>query len=141
MQWEFSAEDVVKARAEYGLVEFRRDLAEEVRANVPSANEEQQTRSFNLIYDMCYALATDKKFDDFLASYAYDPPTCEFLAELKPHMADNVQMLGAILQRLIMDRVEANMPLEHALQDAYRWHAGVVAGQQNPAASGVPSHR
>lgn len=129
MEWEFSLEDVVKARAEYGLTDFRRDLAEEVRANVASADEAQQTRSFNLIYDMCYALATDKRFDDFLAAYAYDPPTCQFLTALKPHMADNVVMLGAILQRLIMDRVEAHMPLEHAVQDAAQWHASVVSGK------------
>jgi hypothetical protein len=79
---------------------------------------------------MCYALATDKKFDDFLTGYAYDPPTCQFLSELKPHMDDNVAMLGAILQRQIMDRVEAQMPLEHAVLDTARWHASVVADQQ-----------
>lgn len=129
MQWEFAPEDVVKARAEYGLTDFRRDLAEEVRSNASSADEAQQTRSLNLIYDMCYALATDKRFDDFLTAYAYDPPTCQFLTELKPHMADNVAMLGAILQRLIMDRVEANMPLEQAVRDAAQWHASVVAGK------------
>lgn len=129
MKWEFSLEDVVKARAEYGLTDFRRDLAEEVRSNVGAADEAQQIRSFNLIYDMCYALATDKSFDDFLAAYAYDPPTCQLLTELKPHMDDNVAMLGAILQRLIMDRVEANMPLAHAVQDAAQWHANVVAGK------------
>lgn len=129
MQWEFSVEDVVKARAEYGLTDFRRDLAEEIRSNLGYADEAQQMRSLNMIYDMCYALATDKKFDEFLTAYAYDPPTCQFLSELKPHMADNIAMLGAILQRLIMDRVEANMPLEHAVQDAAQWHADVVAGK------------
>ena len=128
MQWEFSAEDVVKGRADYRLIDFRRDLAEEVRRNVGDQDDAQYTRSFNLIYDLCYALATDKRLDDFLAAYAYDPPTCQFLTELQPHMADNVAMLGAILQRLIMDRVEANMPLEHAVQDAARLHADVVAG-------------
>ncbi|MDO8768146.1 MAG: hypothetical protein Q7K57_05480 [Burkholderiaceae bacterium] len=133
MQWEFSPEDVVKARAEYLLMDFRRDLAEEVRSNVGYEDEAQQTRSFNLIYDMCYALATDKSFDDFLSAYAYDPPTCQFLTELKPHMTDNVAMLGAILQRLIMDRVEGNMPLEHAVQDAAQWHANVVAGKMDSA--------
>lgn len=127
MQWEFSVEDVVKARAEYGLAEFRRDLAEEVRSNMGAADELQQICSFNLIYDMCYALATDKKFDDFLAAYTYDPPTYQFLTELKPFMVDNVAMLGAILQRLIMDRVEANMPLENAVQDTAQWHGRVVA--------------
>ncbi|MDD2924743.1 hypothetical protein [Rhodoferax sp.] len=128
MQWEFSPEDVVKAHAEYTLTDFRRDLAEEVRSNLGGSDEAQQTRSFNLIYDMCHALATDKKFDDFLSAYAYDPPTCQFLTELKPYMADNVAMLGAILQRLIMDRVEANMPLAQAVEDTAQWHAGIVAG-------------
>jgi hypothetical protein len=128
MEWEFSPEDVVKAHVDYGLVEFRRDLAEELRSNLGPADEAQQVRSFNLIYDMCYALATDKSFDDFLAAYAYDPPTCEFLTEIKRYMDSNVAMLGAILQRLIMDRVEAQMPLEQAVQDAAAWHASVVAG-------------
>lgn len=134
MQWEFSTEDVVKARADYGLTEFRRDLAEEVRSNLGDGDPERQTRSFNLVYDMCYALATDKKFDDFLAAYAYDPPTCQFLTGLKPLMADNVAMLGAILQRLIMDRVEARMPLADAVQDAAQWHAGIVADRLSGAA-------
>ena len=134
MQWEFSLEDVVKARAAYGLPEFRRDLAAEVRSNVGATDAAQQTRSFNLLYDMCYALATDKMFDDFLSAYAYDPPTCQFLTELKPLMADNVAMLGAILQRLIMDRVEANMPLADAVEDAAQWHASVVAGKLPGAA-------
>lgn len=129
MQWEFTAEDVVKARSEYGLLDFRRDLSEELRSNLGAMDEAQQLRSFNLVYDMCYALATDKKFDDFLSGYAFDPPTCQFLTELKPHMADNVTMLGAILQRLIMDRVEANMPLASAIEDVAQWHAALVSGK------------
>lgn len=130
MQWEFTAEDVVKARAEYDLLDFRRDLGEELRSNLGAMDEAQQTRSFNLVYDMCYALATDKKFDDFLTGYAFDPPTCQFLTELKPHMADNVVMLGAILQRLIMDRVQANMPLPNAIEELAQWHANLVSGKR-----------
>jgi len=128
MEWDFSPEDVVKGHADYGLIEFRRDLAQEVRSNLAPADEARQVSGFNLIYDMCYALATDRDFDDFLGAHAYDPPTCEFLKELKPYMDGNVAMLGAILQRLIMDRVEAHMPLEQAVQDVAQWHAGVVAG-------------
>lgn len=133
MQWEFTPEEVVKAQAEYGLQDFRRDLGEELRSNLGPMDEAQQTRSFNLVYDMCYALATDKKFDDFLTGYAFDPPTCQLLTELKPHMADNVAMLGAMLQRLIMDRVEANMPLADAVEDVAQWHAGVVSGKMPSA--------
>ena len=127
MQWDFSPEDVVKAKADYGLADFRRDLAEEVRANLPPADELQERRSFNLIYDLCYALATSKELDAFLSAYAYDPPTVQFLSELAPVMAGNVEMLGAILQRLIMDRIESGMVLEQAIEDLAAWHAQLTA--------------
>lgn len=126
MEWEFSPEDVVKARVDYGLAEFRRDLGEELRMNLGAGDPVQETRRFNLLYDMCYALATSRDLDAFVDSYAYDPPTVQFLRELAPPMADNVAMLGAILQRLIMDRVEAGMPLEQAVRDTADWHATVV---------------
>ena len=42
-------------------------------------------------------------------------------------MADNVAMLGAILQRLIMDGVEAGLPLQQAVDDAAQRHAQVAA--------------
>jgi hypothetical protein len=127
MQWDFSPEDVVKARADYGLEDFRRDLAEEVRINLPPADELQEQRSFNLIYDLCYALATSKDLDSHLGAYAYDPPTVQFLREVEPMMATNVEMLGAILQRLIMDRIESGMVLEQAIEDTAAWHAKLAA--------------
>jgi len=135
MQWEFTPEDIVKAHSEYCLQDFRRDLGEELRSNLGPMDEAQQTRSFNIVYDMCYALATDKKFEDFLSAYAFDPPTWQFLTELKPHMADNVVMLGAILQRLIMDRIEVNMPLAHAVDDLAQWHSELVSGKLGSAAA------
>lgn len=121
MEWEFTPEDVVKGRSAYGLAEFRRDLAEEVRANV-QGNADVFARTYHLLYDLCYALATSKDFEAHLAAYAYDPPTVEFLRELQPLMENNVAMLGAILQRQIMDRVEAGMPLEKAIDDVATWH-------------------
>lgn len=127
MQWDFSPEDVVKARADYGLEDFRRDLAEEVRMNLPPSDALQEQRSFNLIYDLCYALATSKDLDTHLGAYAYDPPTVQFLREIEPMMADNVEMLGAILQRLIMDRIESGMVLEQAIEDLAAWHANLTA--------------
>ncbi|HQZ01763.1 MAG TPA: hypothetical protein PL024_05700 [Thauera sp.] len=127
MEWEFTAEDVVKAQAAYLLEDFRRDLMEEVRMNLGESDELQLTRSFNLLYDMCYALATGRSLDDFLKPYAYDPPTCEFLQKLQPLMAANVEMLGAILQRMIMYGVEAGMPLETAVDEAASRHQQVVA--------------
>jgi hypothetical protein len=127
MEWEFTAEDVVKARSDYGLDAFRRDLAEEVRMNMDGADEAQHVRAFNLIYDLCYALATNRELEEFLAIYAFDPPTCEFLREVRPAMDANVEMLGAILQRMIMDGVEQGMPLEHAVGEAAARHGRVLA--------------
>lgn len=127
MQWDFSPEDVVKARVDYGLADFRRDLAEEVRLNLPPADALQEQRSFNLIYDLCYALATSKELDAHLGAYAYDPPTVQFLREIEPMMVENVEMLGAILQRLIMDRIESGMVLEQAIDDLAAWHVNLTA--------------
>ncbi len=127
MQWDFSPEDVVKAQADYGLEDFRRDLAEEVRMNLPPSDAQQEQRSFNLIYDLCYALATSKDLDSHLGAYAYDPPTVQFLREVEPMMAGNVEMLGAILQRLIMDRIESGMVVEQAIEDTAAWHAKLAA--------------
>lgn len=127
MQWDFSPEDVVKARADYGLEDFRRDLAEEVRMNLPPADTLQEQRSFNLIYDLCYALATSKDLESHLGAYAYDPPTVQFLREVEPMMADNVAMLGAILQRSIMDHMESGMSLEDAVANTSSWHTEIVA--------------
>lgn len=125
MEWEFTPEDVVKGRSGYGLAEFRHDLAEEVRQNVGGGDA--FARAYHLLYDLCYALATSKDFEAHLAAYAYDPPTVEFLRELQPLMENNVAMLGAILQRQIMDRVEAGMPLEAAVSDVAAWHRESVA--------------
>lgn len=128
MEWEFTPEDVVKARTEYGLAEFRHDLAEEVRQNV-TGDTDVFVRAYHMIYDLCYALATSKELDAHLKAYAYDPPTVQFLRELAPAMSGNIEMLGAILQRQIMDRVESGMPLEHAVQDVAEWHRRAAADQ------------
>jgi hypothetical protein len=135
MQWEFTPEDVVKARSGYGLEDFRRDLAAEVQANTSANSEAQRRQTFNLVYDLCHALATTKDLEQFLAAYAYDPATCQFVREVAPMMADNVAMLGAILQRMIMDGVEAGLPLEVALDEAARRHAQVAARYPEPAYS------
>lgn len=125
MEWEFTPEEVVKGISAYGLEDFRRDLAQEVRQNLGEG--EASVRAFHLLYDLCYALATNKDFEAHLAAYAYDPPTVEFLRELRPMMEDNIAMLGAILQRQIMDRVEAGMPLEAAIDDVADWHRQLVS--------------
>lgn len=126
MEWEFTPQEVVKGQVGYGLPEFRHDLAEEVRINV-TGDTDVFTRTYHLIYDLCYALATSKDVEAHYASYAYDPPTIEFLRELQPLMSGNVEMLGAILQRQIMDRVEGGMPLDNAVNEVTDWHRQTVA--------------
>ncbi|UCH47206.1 MAG: hypothetical protein JSU95_14060 [Betaproteobacteria bacterium] len=126
MEWEFTPEDVVKGRSDYGLAEFRHDLAEEVRQNV-SGGTEVFTRTYHLLYDLCYALATDKDIEAHLAAYAYDPPTVQFLREIREPMANNVAMLGAILQRQIIDRVEKGVPLEAAIAEVGEWHRQIAS--------------
>lgn len=126
MEWEFTAEDVVKGRTGYGLADFRHDLAEEVRQNT-GGDGDAFIRTYHLIYDLCYALATSKDLDAHLAAYAYDPPTVQFLRELASVMSPNVDMLGAILQRQIMDRVETGMPLAGAIAEVAEWHRLSVA--------------
>jgi len=126
MEWEFTPEDVVKGRIGYGLADFRQGLAEEVRQNV-GGDADVFTRTYHLLYDLCYALATSKDLEAHLAAYAFDPPTVQFLRELAPVMSANVEMLGAILQRQIMDRVEDGMPLEDAVNEVAEWHRQTVS--------------
>lgn len=126
MEWEFTAEDVVKGRIGYGLADFRQGLAEEVRQNI-GGDVEVFTRTYHLLYDLCYARATSKDLEAHLNAYAYDPPTVQFLRELDPAMSTNAEMLGAILQRQIMDRVESGMPLENAVAEVADWHRQTVA--------------
>jgi hypothetical protein len=127
MEWEFTPEQIVKAEVGYSLEDFRRDLAAEVRGNLGPASPEQVAQTIDLLYDLCYAMATQGDMDAMLATLAYDPPTCEFLREMVEPMRPNAEMLGAILQRLIMDRVDAGMPLEQALDSVAEHHRQIVS--------------
>ena len=127
MEWEFTPEQVVKGEIGYALEDFRRDLALEVRGNLGPALPEQVAQTTDLLYDLCHVLATDRTLESMLATLAYDPPTCEFLREMVEPMRPNGVMLGAILQRLIMDRVEAGLPLEQALDAVAEHHRQIVS--------------
>jgi hypothetical protein len=130
MQWEFSAEQVVKGEVGYGLAEFRLDLAREVEINLPDAGECERAATYDLLYDLCHWRATGRQLDAFVASFAHDPPTCEFLRSVAPALEPNAEMLGAILQRMIMDRVESGLPLDAALDE--------VAAEQRRVAAESP---
>ena len=126
MEWEFTPQQVVRGEVAYGLQEFRKDLAREVGMNLGAAAAEELERTYDLTYDLCYWLATDKAFEEFSSQFKHDPPTRLLLESVKPHMDRNVQMLGAVLQRLIMDRVEGGTSVEQAVQQVAEYHRAVA---------------
>lgn len=127
MEWEFTPQQVVKAEVDYGFEDFRRDLHEEVKANV-GGDPLQLKATYELLFDLCYWLATERPFDGFLAQHAAAPPTCEFLREVRLVMASNAEMLGAILQRMIMAEVERGLPLEEGVASVHSAVSQMTAG-------------
>ena len=127
MVWEFAPEQVVKAEVDYGLAQFRADMLQEVKLNMGQMEDAQQLQIFSVMYDLCYWVATGSEYDDFLATLDPDSFFPGFLASIKEHLAPNIAMLGAILQRLIMDRVEGqSMPLELALKEVDELHRRIA---------------
>ncbi|MBI4986180.1 MAG: hypothetical protein HZC24_12795 [Rhodocyclales bacterium] len=119
MEWEFTPQQVVKAEVDYGFEDFRRDLRQEVEMN--AGGDAAQIQATNdLLFDLCYWLATNRELDAFVAQHAAAPPTCEFLREVAPAMAANADMLGAILQRMIMAEVERGAKLEEGVANVHR---------------------
>lgn len=127
MEWEFKAAALLRGEAVYGLAEFRRDLAEEIRNNVPGLDEPELERLFRMLYDLHYWLATGNDYQDFEAQYADQSRVVQMLRAVHAQSAGNVEMLGAILQRLIMDGVAAGVPVEHAVEQAAQLHAKAAA--------------
>ena len=128
MEWDFTPEQVVKAEVDYSLEQFRLDMSEEVRLNMNQMDDAQQRKIFDVMYDLCYWVATGSDYDDFLAGLDQESFFPSFLDSIKEMLAPNIMMLGAILQRLIMERVdEQTIPLEEALKQVDEYHRQVVA--------------
>jgi len=128
MQWEFTPEEVVKGEVDYGLEQYRADLLAEVRLNTGEMDDAQQMRIFHVMYDLSYWLATGNDFDDFLNTLDQESFFPGFLASIREQISPNIEMLGAILQRMIMDRVdEQGMPLELALKEVDALHRQIVS--------------
>lgn len=128
MEWEFTPEEVVKAEVDYGLEQFRADMLAEVRINTGDMEEAQQKQMFDVMYDLCYWVATGNDYDDFLATLNQESFFPGFLVSIKQHLEPNIVMLGAILQRLIMERVEGqSMPLEAVLKEVDEMHRQILA--------------
>ena len=127
MEWEFTPEQVIKAEVDYGLEQFREDMLEEVRINLSQMDDVLQRKIFAVMYDLCYWVATGGRYEEYLASLDKDSFLPSFLASIEVRLAPNIEMLGAILQRLIMERVdEQGIPLEAALKQVYEFHRQVV---------------
>ena len=127
MEWEFSAQQVVRGEAVYGLHEFRRDLCEEIRRNVPGMDDAALDSVFRLIYDLHYWLATGKAYRDFERQFREQPNLVMLLRAVHAQSTPNVEMLGAILQRTIMEAVESGAAIEQALERAADLHR-IAAG-------------
>jgi hypothetical protein len=138
MEWEFSPDQVVRGEVGYDLAEFRRDLANEIAANLGALTPEQFQRTYGSIYDLCYALATGRDGGDVIRSLAFDPPLAEMLESLVEPMRTNADMLGAILQRSIAGHVAHGMSLEQALALAASEHRQ-IASDPLPRTSPEPS--
>ena len=127
MAWEFTPADLVTGKVEYGLAEFRRDLGEEIDANMPGLDATELDRLYRVIYDLHYWLATGSAYRDYEAQFAHQPKLQPLLRAVHAQCTGNVEMLGAILQRLIMDGVAAGVPLDQALAQAARLHERAAA--------------
>jgi hypothetical protein len=125
MEWEFTAQEVVRGEVGYGLGEFRRDLCEEIRTNVPGMDDDGLDSLFRLVYDLHYWLATGNAYREFEREFRDQPNLVMLLRAVQGGSAGNVEMLGAILQRTIMDGVEAGANLEQALERAGEEHRKV----------------
>lgn len=128
MEWEFTPEQVVGCQVDYGLEQFRADMLEEVRMNMGDMPDVQKLTVFSTMYELCYWVATGNDYDEYLATLDQDSFFPHFLASIRENLEPNIVMLGAILQRLIMDRVEGeSMPLEHAIKEVDELHRKIVA--------------
>ncbi len=124
MQWDFTPDEVVRGEIEYGLRDFRCDLRKEVATNLDSDDELFVLQCFDLIYDLCYWMSTGREFAQFAATLDDDAPLeVHVLQAIREHMRDNISMLGAILQRDIMDGVEHGMTVEQAVDRTAKNHA------------------
>ena len=124
MQWEFTAEQVVKGEIDYDIKAFRRDFFNEVCSNMGSMLDDHQLQAcFDQLYDLTYWLATGRPLESFPQQSPIDAVS---LAAVAPNLASNVEMLGAILQRLVMDNVAAGFSLDAALAGAAERHAAIV---------------
>lgn len=125
MEWDFTPQQVVKAEIDYGLPEFRRDLRHEIEMNMPGTDDTSIDRSFRMLYDLCYWLATGRDYREFERAFTTESAIM-FLRAAKEHQQANVEMLGSILQRMIMDGVAEGLSVDDAVArvaDAHRAHA------------------
>lgn len=131
MEWEFTPQQVVRGEVGYSLEEFRHDLMQEVALNIPGLGDEQLKPVFSLVYDLCYWLATGKDYDEFEGRFQ-DINTMLLLRALREHGKANVEMLGAILQRMIMDGVEEGLSVDDAVAQVACHQDQVTSRMLNP---------
>ncbi len=127
MEWEFTPAEVVQGNVDYSLENFHADMLQEVKLNMSNMESMVPEQVFNVMYELCYWVATGNDYDEFLSGLDQESFFPAFLASIKPHLEPNIEMLGAILQRMIMERVdEHGMPLEEAIKQVDELHSSIV---------------
>jgi hypothetical protein len=115
MKWDFTVEDVRSGKAVYTVAEFKKDLLEEVHANLGEFRGDEQAVQFYsfLTIMLCAYLALGKSIDTFVTSTKkYFPSEAlqnfltgnkALLEDINENNKENIEMLRAIVHRRIED--------------------------------------
>ncbi|MDH3355005.1 MAG: hypothetical protein OEL79_07310 [Chromatiales bacterium] len=128
MEWEFTYEDVVKAKVNYELIDFINDFRNEVTVNIHENSSNDVNAIITLLYDFMHWCATEREPEQFYAEELLpeDLLNADELRSMHPNLKENITMLGAILQRMIMNQVDKGIVLEEAIQKVAQQHQAIV---------------
>ena len=111
MKLVFTPEDVRSGKAAYSVLEFKKDLLEEIQVNIAGHCRDEQTQQFYsfLTIMLCTSLAFGKSMDNFVISIKKYFPSKElqkFLAgnrelleNIKENNKENIEMLRVVIHR------------------------------------------
>jgi hypothetical protein len=115
MKWDFTSEDVRSGKADYSVLEFKKDLLEEIQVNIVEHCKDEQTQQFYafLTIMLCTSLAFSKSMDNFVTSIKKYFPSKELqkfltgnrelLENIKENNKENIEMLRVVIHRRMQD--------------------------------------
>jgi len=128
MQWDFTPEDVVKAKVDYELHDFIKDFQNEIAVGCSEHSTDEVSSIVTLLYDFMHWCATEREPEQFYAEELAleDPFNANELRAMHSNLNKNITMLGAILQRMIMNQIDIGIELEQAIQIVADEHQHIV---------------